>query len=372
MRRLLAIAMKEVLHIKRDHRTLFVAIAMPMAMLMLYGYAIDMELKHVRIGVYDRDCSPESRALVERITAGNTFVITEYLNDRADFENGFKANRYRAILAIEPGYAHDIATNKNADFQVIVDGSDVNSANVISNNISAVAQQLSNERLQQRFGKKITPPIELRTRIWFNEELKSPIFIVPGLVALFLVMVCALLTSVAIARERENGTLEQILTTPVHPVEVIIGKVLPYLAIAVIDAVLTVSVGYFVFDVPLRGSLLALTAYSTIYLIVALGMGLLISVFVKTQQLALMFALILTLLPTLMLSGLIFPTSSMPFPLQMLSKIVPATWFIPIVRGIMLKGEIWFPVEGSVLIGMAILLLSGSVAGFRKIIREGM
>lgn len=127
-----------------------------------------------------------------------------------------------------------------------------------------MAQQLSNERLQQRFGKKITPPIELRTRIWFNEELKSPIFIVPGLVALFLVMVCALLTSVAIARERENGTLEQILTTPVHPVEVIIGKVLPYLAIAVIDAVLTVSVGYFVFDVPLRGSLLALTAYSTI------------------------------------------------------------------------------------------------------------
>ena len=372
MRRLLAIAMKEVLHIQRDPRTLFVAIMMPMAMLMLYGYAIDMDLKHVRIGVFDNDHTRESRELVERIIAGNTFIVTDYLHDRSQFADGFAANKYRAVLAIEPGYARDITANKDASFQVIVDGSDANSANNIANDISAVAQQLSRERIEQRFGKKMDPPIELRTRIWYNEELKSAVFIVPGLVALFLVMVCALLTSVAITREKEYGTLEQILTTPVHPVEVIIGKVLPYLAIAILDATLTIAIGHYFFLVPIRGSLIALSIYSLLYLVIALAIGLVISVMVRTQQVALMIALTTTLLPTLLLSGLVFPVSSMPLPLQMLSKVVPASWFIPIVRGIMLRGENWFPLDTAVLVGMAAILLTWSVLGFRKIIGKGV
>ncbi|MDK9699140.1 MAG: ABC transporter permease, partial [bacterium] len=288
------------------------------------------------------------------------------LTNREEFSDGFAANRYRAIVAIAPGFGEDIATHRDARFQVIVDGSDANSANVISNHIKAISQQISLENVAKRFGKKPEPPIELKTRIWYNEEMRSPVFIVPGLVALFLVMLCALLTSVAVAREKEFGTLEQVLTTPVHPAEVIIGKVLPYMGIAIIDTVLVIGIGIILFDVPLRGSVLALCGYSVVYLLVALGMGLLISVSVKTQQLALMVALMVTMIPTLLLSGLIFPIASMPLPLQILSNIVPARWYIEIVRGIMLKGENYYPIQAAVLTVMAVVTLAISIKKFRS------
>lgn len=366
-----AIAYKEVLHILRDKRTLFVAIAMPVLMLLLYGYAIDMDLKQITIGILDQDQSIQSKWLIERMTENPTFKWTQVITHNNQIEKGFQTQRYRVALIIPYGFSKQQIQGKPASIQVLTDGSDANSAMIISNYITVMTQQLTLEQIQTQMKQPIKPPIQLITRIWFNEELRSPVFIVPGLVALFLMMVCALLTSVAIAREKEFGTLEQVLTTPVKAQEMIIGKILPYTIIAAIDAILVLSIGKILFQVPLRGSVFALVVYSAIYLLVALGMGLMISVVVKTQQLALMTALVITLLPTLLLSGLIFPISSMPKALQIISYIIPARWYIEIVRGVMLKGVNWFPIHATILFGMAIFLIGISTKKFQLLMRKG-
>ncbi|MFH1679293.1 MAG: ABC transporter permease, partial [Candidatus Eisenbacteria bacterium] len=188
---------------------------------------------------------------------------------------------------------------------------------------------------------------------------------VPGLVAIILVMICALLTSLAITREKETGTMEQILTTPVGPREIIIGKVLPYLVIAYLDAALVVGAGRIIFKVPMNGSWWALAGYSFLYLLVALSLGLFISSLARTQRVAMMAALTATLLPTLLLSGFVFPRASMPAPLRWIGQIVPATYYLVVIRGVMLKGRAWFPLEGAVMAGMAVLILRASVARFR-------
>ncbi|MCX7835570.1 MAG: ABC transporter permease [bacterium] len=370
-RSIFAISHKEILHILRDKRTLFVAVAMPVMMLLLYGYAIDMDLKNITVGIYDQDQSNHSRKLLERVLANQTFIQTAHLTHYNQIEQGFRTQTFRVAIIIPHQFANSLAQKKQTPIQVIIDGSDANSANIIMNSISASIQSFSLEFFQTQLNTPNIPLINIQSRIWFNEELKSPIFIVPGLIALFLVMVCALLTSVALAKEKELGTLEQLLTTPIKAQEMMIGKLLPYTLIASIDATLVLLIGRYLFQVPLKGSVFALVVYSAIYLLVALGMGLMISVLVKTQQLALMSALVATLLPTLLLSGLIFPISSMPKALQVISYIIPARWYIEIVRGVMLKGINWFPKNAFILFSMAILLITMSTRKFHQQLKKG-
>lgn len=369
--RIIAITWKEWLHIIRDKRTLFVAIVMPIFMLLLYGYAIEMELKQISIGILDFDQSHKSKNVIEHILADKTFHKTATLHYEKDIHHGFQKQQFRVAIIFPKGFAEQIHQKDSPKVQIITDGSDVNSAAIISNSISMILQQVSLEQIHNHTGKSLSLPITIRTQIWFNNELRSPVFIVPGLIALFLVMVCAILTSVAIAREKEFGTLEQLLITPVRVQEVLIGKLMPYVLIAAIDTLIIIMIGKYLFQVPIHGNLLALSLYCLLYLLVALGMGLMISVMVKTQQLALMLALVVTLLPSLLLSGLIFPVASMPKVLQIVTYIIPARWFIEIVRGVMLKGVNYFPLQSLVLLLMAMILLTLSIRIFKKQVLKG-
>jgi ABC-2 type transport system permease protein len=363
MMRIRSIAHKEFLHIVRDPRSLALAILMPLMMVLLYGYAIDMDIKRLKVGILDLDHSSESADFVRRMTSGQFIVDAGRLSSRAEVEPAFRRDRFRAVLVFPAGYGRDLAARSVSPVQILVDGADGATAAAADNYLRAVVVRLSRETAEERLGS-VPTPVEPRSRVFFNPELKSANFIVPGLVAIILIMICTLLTSIAIVREKESGTLEQILTTPVRPIQVIIGKILPYMLVAMLDAAIVVLIGLFVFHVPMEGSYFVLAAYSTLYLFIALGLGLLISAMTQTQQVAMMMALVITLLPTLMLSGFIFPISSMPLPLQIISRIIPATYFLPVIRGVMLKGQVWFPLEGGVMLAMAILLPALAVKKF--------
>jgi len=336
-------------------------VVMPMAMLLLFGYAIDTELRNLPVGILDEDRTPESRELVRRMTSSGFIVDAARPAARDEIEPGFRRGRFRAAVVIPAGFAAAATSDPVSRVQVLIDGADATSAATVETYLRVVVADFNRARLGPADGAL---PIEAETRIYFNQELESANFIVPGLVAIVMIMICALLTSIAITREKETGTMEQVLTTPVTPGQLIVGKVLPYLAIASIDAALVLAIGRFVFRVPMEGSWLVLAGYSLLYLTVALGFGLLISAWLRTQRAAMMAALVATLLPTLILSGFVFPTAGMPWPLRGISRIIPATYYLEVIRSIMLKGEAWFPFQGGVLAGMALLMLGLAVRRF--------
>lgn len=364
MKRIGAIARKEFYHILRDPRSLTVAILMPLVMVILYGYAIDMELKRLKVAVFDLDRSAASRDFVREMTSSGFILLESSLTNREEIESGFRRGSFRAAIVLPAGYGERLAADPTSSIQIIIDGADGTTAATVGNYINAVTARLNRRLAGEAFGMSRFP-IEAETRVLFNPMLLSANFVVPGLVAIVLVMICALLTSIAIARERETGTLEQVLTTPIAPAQVIIGKVIPYFGIGAVDAGLIFVAGRFIFNVPNNGSWLALAGYTLIYLGVALALGLVISTFARTQQIAMMAALMGTLLPTLMLSGFIFPVKSMPIFLQGVSHIVPASYFLRIIRGVMLKGANWYPFEGGVLVGVWLLATVVAVKRFR-------
>jgi len=365
MRRILAVARKETRHILRDPRSLAVAIAMPLMMVVLYGYAIDMELKHLTVAFLDQDQSTASSELKREMTSSGFIVPVNALVNRNQIEPGFRRGEFRAVVVIPAGYSEALITRLESPVQILIDGADGSTAAVVDNYLQAVVARFNRRLAGEAFGIEKFP-IEPQTRILFNPQLVSAHFVVPGLVALVLVMICALLTSIAIARERETGTLEQILTTPVAPAQVIFGKVLPYILIGAIDAALILLVGRFVFDVPMNGSWWVLSGYTLLYIIISLGLGLLISTFARTQQIAMIAALMGTLLPTLLLSGFIFSISSMPWILQQVSRVIPATYYLKIIRGVMLKGQLWFPDEGGVLALLSSIILTLAILRFKE------
>ncbi len=364
MKRIRAIAHKEFLHILRDPRSLLLAIFMPMMMVFLYGYAIDMDMKKLKVGIMDEDRTEASRDLVRRMTASGFIVDAGRIQSRDQVEQGFRRRTYLAALVIPKGFELSLTENEMTPVQILIDGADGTTAAAVNNYLNAVIAQMNRDRAGVG-GNRMEPPIQAQSRVLYNPELVSAHFIVPGLVAIVLIMICALLTSIAITREKETGTLEQVLTTPVQPVQVIIGKIIPYMGIGILDAALIFIIGKTTFNVPMLGSWLVVAGYSFVYLIVSLGIGLLISSAVRTQQLAMMLAVVATLLPTMMLSGFIFPIRSMPIVLQWISHVIPATYFLEIIRGVMLKGEAWFPQQLAILSGMAIFILLMASRSFR-------
>jgi ABC-2 type transport system permease protein len=355
MRRILAIARKEVIHIARDPRSLAVAILMPLAMVLMYGSVIDMELRDLKVAILDEDRSDDSRDLVRAMTASGFIVEAARLNSRDEIEPGFRQGRFRAAVVLP----RDLAR-----VQILVDASDAATAATVDNYLQAVIMRTAQQKRQAADAPP--PPFVTRARIWFNPELESANFVVPGLVALVLMMICALLTSITITREKETGTLEQILTTPVHAGQVILGKVLPYVVLGALDTALILLTGRLVFGVPMNGSWFALAAYALLFNLIALGVGLLISARVTSQRVAMMAALMVTMLPTMILSGFMFPIASMPRPLQAVCQLMPATHFLIILRGVMLKGQNWFPVQTTILLAMAFVLLAAATRSFRQ------
>lgn len=332
-KRLLAIIKKETRHIFRDPRTLSIVIAMPIMMVLIYGYALDMDVTNIRIALIDQDRTPESRRLAERFEASEYFDIVSRPERVKNIHKLFLDRKMHAALVIPRGFAHDYGSSADAAVQLIVDGADPTYGNAVINYTTAVTANAASVSVDGAF------PLQIRERFLYNPSLEGSHFIIPGLVAVILMMICALLTSITITREKETGTLDVVLVSPVKPLEVIVGKIIPYIVLSVVDAVFILVFAKLVFDIPLRGDLIQLLALSVLYIYSALGIGLLISSIAPTQQVAMMAALVATILPSMVLSGFIFPIFSMPAPIQVVTYIVPARYYMEIIRGILLKSS---------------------------------
>ena len=330
------IIQKEIRHILRDGRSLTIAILMPILMTFLYGYAINFDIRNIKIAILDFDNTTESRELASEFYNSGYFRRPDALTSIIDPERVLKSGAANAVLTIQPGFSRALTDLSQYQLGLLVDGSDAN--------LSAATTSYSNVIVSRYLLAHLPPNIarsgvNLSPQVLYNPDLKSSHFFVPGLIAVILMMISALLTSVTIAREKETGTLEQLLTTPVTAAEVIIGKVVPYIILAVFDGILVLLFAMIIFGVPFTGSMLLMLFFGIMYIIAALSLGILISTLVPTQQLAMMTAQMLTMLPSVMLSGYVFEIKNMPKFLQLVTFIIPARYFILIIRGIMLKGS---------------------------------
>jgi len=333
--RVRCIALKEVRHILRDPRSLTIAIGLPVLMTLLFGYAINLDIKNIRLAMIDFDRTAESRDLASRFYNSGYFVRPRAGTDVAGAEGALQRGDADAVLIIEQGLARTLGTGEACQLGLTVDGADANLAAAATNYASIVVARFNQASLLE--GLELGT-VAVSARVLYNPDLKSANFFVPGIIAILLMVISALLTSITIAREKETGTMEQLLVTPVTPGEVIIGKVLPYIALAFVDAVLVIGFAVTHFGVPFVGSVALLVLFGLIFIVAALSAGILISTLVSTQQVAMMMTQLLTILPSVMLSGFIFDVRNMPRALQYISYIVPAKYFQLIIRGIMLKG----------------------------------
>ncbi len=337
MKRIRWLALKEFYHIIRDVRSLMIVIAMPILMTAMYGYAISLDIDNITLAVIDHDRTSESRSLVERFYASGRFVSPLHDVDLADPTATLRRGDAVGILVIRPGFSEAVAQTDDFTLGLTLDGSDASVANAAQAYVSTIVAEFTQDRLLPPGAEM--PGIRISQTMLYNPDLKSAHFFVPGLVAVILLMISALLTSITIAREKESGTMEQLLTTPVRPHEIMIGKLLPYIVIAFLDGLLVVLFALVVFGVPFAGSVGLLIGFGIIYVAASLAIGMLVSSIAKTQQVAMMIALAATLMPSVMLSGFVFAIKNMPPALQAISHIVPAKYFVTIIRGIMLKGS---------------------------------
>lgn len=358
------IALKEIRHILRDPRSLTVAIAMPVLMMLLFGYAVNLDVKNIRLGVLDLDRTVESREIVSKFYKSGYFIPPPVAPAMSNPDKVLKRGDADAVLVIRPGFAVALATLATFDLGLVIDGADANLAAATSNYAGMIVARFAEERLPEDLE---FPRVTISAKILYNPNLKSAHFFVPGLIAIILMMISALLTSITVAREKETGTMEQLLVSPITPREVIIGKVAPYIGLALLDAALVIGYSVVQFGVPFAGSAALLVFFALIYIAAALSAGILISTLVRTQQVAMMLAQLVTVLPSVMLSGFIFDIRNMPKALQYLSYIVPARYFQVIIRGIMLKGSgigVLWP-QAVFLAGLAIVLLGVAASRFR-------
>ncbi|MEK7205222.1 MAG: ABC transporter permease [candidate division NC10 bacterium] len=372
--RIWPIMQKEFIEIWRDRRSLAFVLTMPVLMLLLYGYGISSDVKRVPLAVYDLDGQPPARELVRRFTSTDYFVVTARVGSLWGLRRAIDLGIAKVGLTIPEDFSQNLGAGRPAPVQFVVDGSDSNTASIAISNIAAITKstELSPRDLRPQVHLSPRPedpaPIELRTWVWYNPELKSSNFLIPGLTAVILMMLAAMLTSLTVAREWERGTMEGLIASPLHPIELMLGKILPYVVIGLVDVVIIVLVAVFWFRVPLHGSLTLLMASSTIFLLGALGIGLFLSAATKNQQVAFQLAVLITMLPSLLLSGFFYPIENMPPALRAVTYLVPARYFLVILRGIFLKGVglvvLWR--ELLFLAAFAVLMLMASSAKFRK------
>lgn len=358
--RIIPIIRKEVIHISRDFRTLVIVILMPIAMLFLYGFALNLEIQNIDLIILDHNQSPDSRALIRKFEGSNYFTVQHFLGPESQLPLFFSRRDARMIMVIPEDFSRTLYRQLRTQVQVLIDASDPNVAQAIRNYSNAIFRSFGAEHAA-------VPVLDIETTIWYNPALKSSHFFVPGLAALILIMISALLTSIAIVREKETGTLEQILVSPIRPIEIIVGKVVPYIFLAFIDLLVILVIARFVYDVPFVGNIGFLMFSSFVFIFAALSIGLLISTRAETQQVAMMMALLVTMLPTVILSGFIFPIASLPKVLQLLTYAVPARYFMVVIRGVMLKGNTCIQLlpEISILAGIGVVLFIISAKKFR-------
>jgi ABC-2 type transport system permease protein len=365
-KRLSAMARKEWLHVRRDKRSLAMAFVVPAVMVVMFGYIITFDVKDIRLAVLDRDHTAQSRNLVEAFRSSGYFVVTAQLTDDRQVTPLLERADARMVLVIPPDFSRNLAARRPAPVQALVDGGDANTASIAINYAQAIVASYSVDAVLK--GQPLPIPLQAQSRVWYNEDLKSSNMIVPGLMATVMMILSALLTSLTIAREWERGTMEQLAATPVHRLEVILGKLVPYVGIGVVDIILVALAGGLIFAVPFRGNAFFLMATALLFLVGAQGLGIFISATARSQFLATQLAMLATFLPGTLLSGLMFDISSMPKALQLISLAVPARYFITVVRGVFLKGVgphvLW--AQGLGMIIFAVMGLALAVRAFRK------
>lgn len=370
-----AIARKEFYHLVRDFRSMYLAFIIPLLLILMFGYALSLNVDSVRTVVVDQDRTELSRDFIRKLNASSYFDIIHHLNDSMSAITYLDQGSTTMAIVIPPGWAADLKADRAASLQVLLDGSDPNYAGISRGYITAFIESYNRDRLisflNRRGMEQIKAPIDGRIRVWFNEDLNSQNFIVPGIIAIIIMIVGSMLTSLVIAREYENGTMETIRSLPVGGGEFLLGKAIPYFLIALIDVLVAVFMGQVLFGVVMKSSFWLMVFASTIYISVALSLGLLISIVTKSQLVANQMAILITFLPSLLLSNFVFPVGNMPKIFQLLTYIIPATYFIDILNGIYLRGiglsHLWQ--SFLVLVGMLIVL---SNIGFSMLKKEGM
>ncbi len=357
---------KEFIQIFRDPRMKGVIFLMPVIQLLVFGYAVTTDVNHVATAVYDLDNSEASRELVARFVKSGYFDIAAYAANPAHVRDLIDRGIVRAVLQMNRGFEDDLRAGRTATLQLIVDGTDSNTAGIVLNYSAKIAGEYSQKILLTRLGRlkgasAIPAGVTLRTRAWFNENLESRNFYVPGVIAIIVMLITLMLTSMAVVREKEIGTMEQIMVTPITPAEFILGKTIPFALIGFADVILITVLGVFWFEVPIRGSLLMLFIATALYLMTTLGVGLLISTVSQTQQQAMMSTFFFYF-PAVLLSGFMFPIANMPVAIQWLTYLNPLRYFLVIVRGIFLKGVgpavLWPQMFALTVMGLAILWLA--------------
>ena len=336
-----SISKKEFWQISRDKRTLMIIFILPISLLILFGYAITLDINTIKLGVYDKDRTEASRDFINGFIGSSYFKIISYVNTDKEVNELLDRGIVQCVVVVPVNFSKDLADKRNIKVQFLIDGVDANTATIILNYVNAATRfysaNFTNEFLDVK-GIKPYQPLNVETQFWYNKDLDTTQFFIPGLIAMLLIIISVILTSISLVREKEMGTLEQIRVSPVTSLELIFGKILPYLIISLLIAYSILFIGYILFGVVVKGSHLFLFLGTICYLMATLSMGVLISTIADSQQVAFQMAQLLSQLPTVILSGFIFPIESMPWPVQILTNITPAKFYIVILRDILIKG----------------------------------
>jgi ABC-2 type transport system permease protein len=366
-----AIFRKELIHVRRDYQSLIQIILLPIVLLLLYGYALTFDIKNVPTAVYDLEKSQISQDFLREFRGSRYFDLRYWVDDYAEIKRLMSDREIRLALVIPFDFSRSIKSGGTAKVQAIIDGTDANTANIVQGYVLAVAQTFNQNILLERLNihgvSQASIPVEARMRFWFNEDLESKNFIIPGLIVVIMTMVGALLTALTIVREVERGSMESLLATPLRKTELIIGKLGPYFLLGLIDLAIAVAMGEFLFQVPLKGSMVLYVVLSSVFLLVMLGMGMLISILSENQLQAYQMATLITFLPAFLISGFVFAIPLMPLFLQIASYLVPARYLVTICKGIYLKGvglEFLWP-SALMLVFFAVFFLALAIRKFK-------
>jgi len=366
MKQFLAFVKKEFLYILRDPRTMLILLAMPIIMMMLFGFAITTEVKNTKLAIYDPSHDAVTQKIIERFSNNKYFEIDREVKDLSEVEDLFKSGEINLCLAFSDNFADDMLHTREASIQILADGSEPNQASMRVNYATQILNDYQRELMQQ---SGIRPQFQIvpQMKMLFNPQQKSEYNFVPGVIGMMLLLICAMMSSIAIVRERETGTMEVLLASPLPPSYIVIAKAIPYFCISSIDLVTTLCVARFLLHIPIAGSLLTIVALALVYIFMALSLGLLISSIAQSQLAAMLLSSMVLMLPTILLSGMMFPVEAMPWWLKDLSAIIPARWFIDAIRKLMIQGvSLQFVIKEFVILAcMAALFLAVAIKKFK-------
>ena len=364
MKRFKGFVIKEFYHIFRDYRTMVILFGMPLVQILIFGFAISTEINNAGIAILDNSKDAATQKICNKLLSSGYFKLEANLTDYKEIEPSFRKGKIKEVIIFENNFAQKLETEKKANIQIVADASDPNTASLLT---SYTTNIINNYQLEMMKTQQLPMQINSEVKMLYNEELKSVFMFVPGTITVLLMLISAMMTSISITREKELGTMEILLASPLKPVQIVIGKVVPYVFISFMIAVIILVLGFTVFGMPVQGSLILLMGECLLFILMALSLGILISTVTQTQQTAMMISMFALMLPTILLSGFIFPIENMPLPLQILSNIVPPKWFIIIIKNIMLKGVgiayIWK--ETLIILGMTVFFITLSVKKFK-------